>query len=503
MGHVRLLGALRESKGRDWSDSFDGQEKDVESVAARHRGTLVEITRDRDVSGREVRLFDRPDLGPWLKKPDLYDGIAVQKMDRLTRRPVDIYLFFEWAKEHNKFLVTGDGVDTRTKAGKAHAELLAMVGGWEWEAIQERNADSRARAREAGRWHGGTIPYGYRISSSKGNWRLVPDTVPLFSTVADRRAWSPVDVIHWMIEMFLFGEDGRGGWSYLRIAAWLDKHNVPTSTGKGQWNHRTVKNMLGSRVNLLGEDSHGNVRAKPLVAMGIFQQVQKELKARARSIKPPRANANPLADVIWCVECDKKFHFLPQPDYADGRPHLGRYHCNTLNCPVKTLAATEVWEVINAYMRLMGSGVERHVLDVTPGVDYTPEINGLKARISRLRRQDEDGDWEDDRDGYRRRLGELRGKLRELEAEPIVPQGEAWIPTGETYRDFWKRATLGEQGAELRRIGVKIYVDTRKPKGIGTGRLRVEAPSGWLRWQLLEKPRGRTPSGPAKASKAA
>ncbi|MFF3209874.1 hypothetical protein ACFYYB_04355 [Streptomyces sp. NPDC002886] len=39
MGQVRLLGALRESKGRDWSDSFDGQEKDVQGVAARHRGT--------------------------------------------------------------------------------------------------------------------------------------------------------------------------------------------------------------------------------------------------------------------------------------------------------------------------------------------------------------------------------------------------------------------------------------------------------------------------------
>ncbi|MFD9335482.1 hypothetical protein ACFWBF_13915 [Streptomyces sp. NPDC060028] len=58
------------------------------------------MTRDRDGSGREIRLFDRPDLGPWLKKPDLYDGIAVQKMDRLTRRPVDSYLFFEWCKEH-------------------------------------------------------------------------------------------------------------------------------------------------------------------------------------------------------------------------------------------------------------------------------------------------------------------------------------------------------------------------------------------------------------------
>ncbi|MCM1967235.1 recombinase family protein [Streptomyces sp. G1] len=492
MGQVRLLGALRESKGREWSDSFDGQENDVHGLVARHRGVLVETTRDRDVSGREVRLFDRPELGPWLKKPDLYDGIAVQKIDRLTRRPVDIYLFFEWCREHGKFLVSADGVDTRTRAGKAHAELLAMVGGWEWEAIQERNADSRARAREAGRWHGGTIPYGYRVNGSKGNWRLVPDTVPQLCTVEDRRTLSPVDVIHWMIEMFLYGPDGKEAWSYLRIAAWLDRHKVPTSTGKGQWNHRTVKNMLGSRANLLGEDTHGNVRAKALITVGVFRHVEKEMQRRSRSIKPPRANANPLAEVPWCPECGKKMHYLPQPDYADGRPHLGRYHCNTLNCPVKTVAAKELWTVLDAYMRLMASGVERHVREVTPGVDYRPEIADLKARIGRLRRQDEDGDWEDDRDGYRRRLGELRGKVRELEAHPFVPEGETWVPTGETYGDFWKRATLHEKGAELRRIGVKVYVDTRKPADdtpVGSGRLRLEAPSNWLRWSLLEKPK--------------
>ncbi|MFE2283144.1 hypothetical protein ACFXDJ_03070 [Streptomyces sp. NPDC059443] len=219
-----------------------------------------------------------------------------------------------------------------------------------------------------------------------------------------------------------------------------------------------MKNMLRSRANLLGEDSHGNSRAKPLITMGLFQQVQREMDARARTIKPPRANANPLADVIWRPECTKKFHYLPQPNHADGTEYLGRYHCNTLNCPVKTIAANELWEVLDAYIRLMASGVERHLLEVIPGVDYTPEINDLKGR---------------------------------MEVEPVVPQSEQWTPTGETYGRFWEGATLLERGAELRRIGVKLWVDPRKPKGIGTGRINVDAPSGWLRWGLLEKSRSR------------
>ncbi|MFE4856972.1 recombinase family protein [Streptomyces sp. NPDC056670] len=482
MGQVRLLGALRESKKREWSDSFEGQELDAKTAARRvDDSVLVGWSRDRDVSGREVRLFKRPELKKWLDTPERFDGFALQSMSRLTRRPADIYLFFEWCDEHGKFFVTfKEGIDTRTEGGRRMAEMYAMTSSWEWEEIQYRNKASIDRAREAGRWHGGTVPYGYAVAGSKGHWRLVPATQPIVCTVVDRREWSPVDVILQMIDWFL------SGWSYLRIAEWLDWNGIPTSTGKGRWTHRTVKLMLKSRSNLLGEDGHGNERANPLVPISVFQQVQREMKRRGEGVrKPPRKNANPLSQAITCIHCQKWMHYLPQPAYADGTPHLGRFNCTTVNCPGKTVPAKDVWEVADAYMRLMGKPVERHTLTVVPGVDHTDAIEDLKARMGRLRRQDEDGDWDDDRDGYKRRMGDLRGKLRELEAHPVVPDREEWEPTGETYLTYWQRCTLHEKGAELRRIGARVLVDTTKPKGIATGRLRMDSPSQWLSWGLL------------------
>ncbi|MGW1770290.1 recombinase family protein [Streptomyces sp. NPDC002104] len=464
---VRILGALRESKLREWSDSFEGQEDDVIRLVDYKEAHLVHVTHDRDVSGREVRLFQRPDLGPWLKQANQFDGIAAQKMDRITRRPSDLYLFLEWLKDHGKFLITHkDGIDTRTDAGKRYAELMGMVGSWEWEAIQERNSDSVSRARAEGRYHGGDVPYGYRIVGAKGDWRYAIDE-------------EQQKVIFWMIERFL------EGWTYMGIAEDLDRRKVPTSKGRGQWSWQTVRRILASR-RLLGEDSKGNIRCEGVVPVPVWQAVQKEAERRKAPVREkPRQGAAPLLGVAYCALCTKRLHKIRE-----------RTQCHTINCPMKSIATAELWEFIEAWMTLMSSGVERHEHVVIPGLDNRPEIRDVKTRVARLRRQDEDGDWDDDRAAYKRRMADLRARLKDLEKEPVVPDRDVWKPTGESYRDFWKRCTELDKGEELRRIGAKLYVDAGMPRGTladggpaATGRLRFETPSQWDRWRVLGKPR--------------
>ncbi|MGW5735770.1 MULTISPECIES: recombinase family protein [Streptomyces] len=474
---VRLLGALRESKLREHSDSFAGQEADVLDLSARHKGRLVDITRDRDVSGREVRLFERPDLGPWFKKPGRYDGIAVQKMDRLTRRPVDIYLFFEWAKEHGKFLVTGDGVDTRTKAGKAHAELLAMVGSWEWEAIQERNADSHERARFSGKFHGGRAPYGYYVTGEKGNYRLAVNEDD--AAIVSRMALEAIE-----------------GRSYLSIAQGLTEDGVPGPKAGKAWSLQSVRMILkspaiiGRKVHkgkeVIGEDGLPVQAAEPLISMSTWYVLARALNDRAT--KPQtrkRRNMTPLLEVVECAECSKNMY------RAQNRPNARpRYRCQNVYCAVTAVYEDELWELLNAWVRLTASGVERLELRVVHGIDHRPQIEDLKTRLRRLRDAREDGDWDDDLDAYRGRRDKLRGMVKELEARPVIPDQEVWEPTGETYKTFWAKATDGEKGEELRRIGLKVYADSRIPADgnpVGRGRLRLKAPTQWEAWGVLSK----------------
>ncbi|MCX5203012.1 recombinase family protein [Streptomyces sp. NBC_00237] len=473
MSQVRLLGALRESKKREWSDSFEGQEADVVSAARRVDGTLVHFTRDRDVSGREVPLFKRPQLKKWLDKPRSYDGITVQSMSRLTRRPADIYLFLEWCDEHGKFLVTHkESIDTRTEGGRRMAELFAMVASWEWDEIQARTKSSSDRAREAGRWHGGMVPYGYRVVGSKGNWSLVPNDIPTFCTVTPKREWTEVQVIlDLMIPWFLFGDSKalsgdkyRGrvgeGWSYNRISEELHAMGVPTSRGFGLWTNTTVRKILTSRINLLGEDKDGRVRAAALIKPALFQQIQREAETRTKGPreKPVRRNANPLAKCIECQVCRRGIYYMARPDYKDGTPHLGIFHCSTTGCPVKTIAGKEVFGAVNKNILLWFMDEPRYVKKVEPGIDHTAEIEDAKKRMARLRRQDENGDWEDDPDGYRRRMNELRASVKKFEKNPVVPDKVTYEPTGEVFGEVWSKWSWHERGAELRANGVTVLV---------------------------------------------
>ncbi|MFZ3495625.1 recombinase family protein [Streptomyces sp. 5.8] len=483
---LRLLGALRESKLREHSDSFAGQEKDVAGAVAHAGAALVDMTRDRDVSGREVRLFQRPELGPWLKKPDRYDGIAVQKIDRLTRRPVDMYLFLEWLTKHGKFLISAQGDDTRTKSGRQRVELMAMVGSWEWEAIQERNQDSHERARLAGRYHGGWIPYGYRSTGSKGNWYLEPDP-------------DQAEIVRSIVA------DAIAGVAYLAIADRLNDEGVPVPKKGTKWVPQTIKLIVGSPSiigravhrgkELIGPDGLPIQKAEPLIAMKTYHTLRSVIDAKASKFgqydRAERKDRTELIRVIVCPECGKNFN---RARGYKTTPY--RYRCNTPHCPIGGVPEAELWDVLNAFMRLMSSGVMRHNLTVLHGVDRRADIQELKDRLKRLRASREDGDWDDDLDAYKARRDTLRDRVAELEAEPVVPDREVWTPTGEMYSEFWAKATNLEKGDELRRIGLKLYVDPRVPATefgrLTSGRFRIEAPSQWMRWKVLGTPEARS-----------
>ncbi|WP_424216383.1 recombinase family protein (plasmid) [Streptomyces sp. BI20] len=482
MATTRLLGALRESKLREHSDSFEGQDNDVQRVILSTGATLVHMTRDRDVSGREVRIFDRPELGPWIKKPNLFDGIAVQKIDRLTRRPVDIYLFLEWLTANGKFLISAQGDDTRTKAGRQRVEMMAMVGSWEWDAIQERNQDSHERARLAGRYHGGVVPYGYQVTGTKGNYYLEPH--PEESAIVQGIV---AEVI--------------AGLSYEAIANRLNEDEVPTPKWGKHWVAATIQYIVTSPAlrgravhkgdEVIGEDGMPVQKAVPLISERTYRALKKVTDAKkAKYVPRNRSDRTELIRVIVCIGCGKNNN---RHRGRKGTPY--RYRCMNKKCPLQGIRQEEIWSVLDDYMRLFGSGVEIHELEVTPGQDNREEIQELKDRLKRLRQSREDGDWDDDLDAYMSRRDKLRERVKALEADPIIPDKETWTSTGKSYTDFWANATRLEKGDELRRINFYLVVDPRVPaqeKGQFTsGRYRVVAPSQWERWKVLGMPKKR------------
>jgi site-specific DNA recombinase len=106
---MRLLPAIRLSIWDDSSTSPERQMTKIETYARLGGHELIPISEseyDLHVSGA-VSPWDRPGLGPWLRvdRLNMWDGLIVAKLDRLTRSLIDFVTLVSWLEARGKTLV--------------------------------------------------------------------------------------------------------------------------------------------------------------------------------------------------------------------------------------------------------------------------------------------------------------------------------------------------------------------------------------------------------------
>jgi DNA invertase Pin-like site-specific DNA recombinase len=84
------------------------------------------------------------------------DGLAVAKLDRLSRSVVEYGLLVEWLEEVDAVLVALDlNVDTSTPGGRMISRIIVVIAEWERDTIAARTraglAALRARGKPTGR----------------------------------------------------------------------------------------------------------------------------------------------------------------------------------------------------------------------------------------------------------------------------------------------------------------------------------------------------------------
>lgn len=134
---------------------LDAQRTELERAAAYHRWEIVEFVTDEGASGKDL---DRPGLSHALEMIAAgdADGIAVAKLDRLSRSVVDFGDLLEWLLAADGTLAALDlQVDTSTPGGHLVGNVLMAVAEWERRTIAARTsaglAAKRARGEAAGR----------------------------------------------------------------------------------------------------------------------------------------------------------------------------------------------------------------------------------------------------------------------------------------------------------------------------------------------------------------
>jgi len=244
---TRVVGYVRVSTERqaDEGVSLDAQRSKLRAHCMAHDLELVAVESDEGIS---AKTLERPALQRALTmlREHQADALLVPKLDRLTRRVVDLGLLIEtyFAEGRWALVSVADQIDTRTAAGRMTLYILMSVAQWEREAIGERTADALAHLRAEG------VPLGRPALG----WRHTGETDP----ATGRRVLGAVEgELAAMARIRALRAEGR---SYAAIARQLTAEGYPSQRG-GRWLPNTVR-----RVWLRGEPPVGGSSAEPQAA---------------------------------------------------------------------------------------------------------------------------------------------------------------------------------------------------------------------------------------------
>jgi site-specific DNA recombinase len=155
--------------------------------------------------------------------------LVFSKLDRLFRSTRDCTKFAEWAEQHSKLLVFAeDGLTLNYRGDRDKSsiegmmsELFVYLGSFfaqlELNRFKTRALDGHRVLRQTSRWASGVPPLGFRVvghPSGKGKG-LATDT-------------EGKDLLYGMAERLL------AGWSFVRIAAWLNEFGALTSMDRAR-----------------------------------------------------------------------------------------------------------------------------------------------------------------------------------------------------------------------------------------------------------------------------
>lgn len=229
----RIIGYVRvsTSKQADQGVSIAAQEEKIQAYAKLYDHVLVDVLIEVASS---KSLEKRPKLAEILRLIELgeVDGILVSKLDRLSRRVVDMGNLIDQYFQTAQLMSVSDQIDTTSPNGRMMLNIVTTMAQWERETIAERTKTALSHIRKAG------VPLG---RSKFGQTHLEEiDT-------NGRRVIGEVGREQKTIELIVALK--ARGHSLRKIATLLTLSEEPTKNG-GRWHASTVRNILARTKDL-------------------------------------------------------------------------------------------------------------------------------------------------------------------------------------------------------------------------------------------------------------
>ncbi|MCW2873510.1 MAG: hypothetical protein JWL99_4830 [Streptomyces oryziradicis] len=445
---------------------------------------VVGLAADVSVSG-DVDLVDRPALGQWLAvdSREKWDELWVTTQDRLSRSEPHfmsfVFKMLEWNKEIHVLDDPEFTKQMQTPEGRAILHVKSLGPHKELERIKQRIQDSHDRRRFTNRWPGGIPTFGYRIRKQYEDGR--------------QAAYIELDeeMLVWLHRMREWAIEGL---PHSTIASRLNEGNVLTARDRSRvargkvtksksalrrneeesrewWSNGSVKALLTNesllgykkyRGKVLRDDNGDPVK----IADAVFTEKEWEtlqVAVATRSVTTARRvnTASPMYGVAVCADCGSNANHKISRGHKNGATY--RYYvCGNWpaekRCKKMTCRAEIVEEMVEILF-LQKYGRERVTKrEWVTGSDSARELAEVDAKIRRLMRQDEDGDWEDNRAEYRQRMDRLKERRAELKAQPIIKSGWVEVDQGMTFMELWGTLDMNGKRQRLIESGFRMMI---------------------------------------------
>ena len=476
---MRVLGNIRLSRETDESTSPARQEEAITRWAELHGHQIVGWARDIDVSG-SVSPWDRDELGAWLDEDrlHLWDIIVGSKVDRISRKLTHFVTLVDWCSERGKAVASAtEPINTADRFGKMIAQILAMFAEFERDAIRERVQESYELAIAEGRWHGGTVPYGYMPEKAgKGEgYRLVVDA-------------ESSKVYREIVERYLKPT------SLSQIAIDLNKAGVlpPTEfyrqrTGKpltgAKWHATGVGKILRSRAALGVYERDGMVvrdndglpvrRADAIIDRETWDKVQARLEQTSKT-HTRTTKTSPLLHIAQCLVCGEPMYLLTNRRVVGGEwITRGYYRCrgwrNKINgCTNSSVPAKVLHPWVETNLLKLIGDVEVFEQVLVPASEHGRELAEASQALADLAKMTA-GKSEAVKQIYASQIAALEELVTRLAA---MPQTEARMeehPMGSTYRELWDASDQDERRALLLKSGIRVEAARQAGDAVSVG----------------------------------
>lgn len=222
VGYIRVSTNRQAQEG----ESLEVQKTRIEAYCTLNNLDLVKIVQEPEAISGGTPLDTRPGGAEVLRMLDAGEAshVVALKLDRLFRSSMDCAAHCAaWSKAGVALHLVdmgGESLNSTGAVGRMFMTVLAGFAEFERGLISERTEAALRQKRESGRVYSGVIPFGF----TRKNDTLTPNA-------EEQKAIATMARMH------------KAGKSFAKIAATLNKKEIPTRTG-AIWYASTVNNIL-------------------------------------------------------------------------------------------------------------------------------------------------------------------------------------------------------------------------------------------------------------------